>query len=262
MWGSINNGPAFRIRPGHQKDLGTHPDTLLWRYMPKSFFLDLLASRSLFFTRLTHHHESDPFEGALPNAVAEMFDSIVASKGGDVAEFRRVRESVVKKFLRVVLINCWHERAYENRQMWDRYGRQEEAVAVATTFNLLRTSLPNHVDVGHVDYVDVAQEEICEYSVNPSFQAYFKRREYEDEREVRAMVFDYPTVAPKLEEQIPIEPGTEIGYRIPVNIGTLVQRVVVSPDTPAILDEVQDAASNAGLRVDVESSSLTRQPTF
>lgn len=256
LWGSINNGPAFRIRPGHDKDLATSPETLLWRYMPKKYFLDMLATKSLFFTRLTHHHSSDPFEGSISYAASQMLESVVVSKGGDVQEFRATREAVVKKFLRVVLINCWHERMHENRQMWDRYGKSGVAVAVVTSFGALRESLAGNVDVGHVDYIDIATQQPIAFSSNPSFQAFFKRQEYEDEREVRAMIFDWPLDPPKFEEQIPISPGTEIGYRIPVQLETLIQRVVISPDSPSILTEIRAATSAASLNVAVESSSL------
>jgi hypothetical protein len=98
--------------------------------------------------------------------------------------------------------------------------------------------------------------------VNPSFQAFYKRPEYEDEREVRAMIFDWPATPPKFDEQIPIEPGTEIGYGIPVNLGTLLRGVVISPETPEIIDEVRKEVAQAGLQIDVESSSLNRSPMF
>lgn len=262
VWGSWNGGPAFRIRPGSDKDRATAPDTPLWHYMPLPYFLDLLATKSLFFTRLTHHHESDEFEGALPLAAAQMLENIVADRGGDVEEFRQARHTVVKKFLRVVLVNCWMEHARESRQMWDRYGKFKEAVAVLATFGSLRDSLPQNVDVGHVEYVDYAQEQFLGFSVNPSFQAFYKRREYEDEREVRAMIFDWPPISPKFDEPIPIEAGTAIGYHFPVDLSVLLRGVVVSPDTPSIIDQVRGAVATAGLHIDVEPSTLNRPPMF
>jgi hypothetical protein len=259
---SINDGPPFVVRPGTNKDRSTPPETLLWRYLPKCYFFDLLETRSQFFTRLTFHHAVDPFEGALPYAISALQESIVRERGGDVAEFVQMRETFVKKFLRVVLVNSWHERPYENRSMWDRYGGGKEAVALVTTFQRLCDSVPARVDVGHVDYVDVGNDEIGALTSNPSQRAFQKVRELDDEREVRGVIFDSPVNAPKPDEEIAIEPGTEIGYRVPVDIDRLVQRVVVSPSTPHILDEVRSRVRNANLNVEVAPSTLSRRPTY
>ena len=226
------------------------------------YFFDLLETRSLFFTRLTFHQADDPFEGSLPYAVSAFHESIVRQKGGDVDEFLKAREQFVKKFLRVVLVNCWHERQYESGPMWDRYGRGKEAVAVVTTFQCLRESVPERVDVGHVDYIDIGIDEIVNHSSNPSHRAFQKVRELEDEREVRGVFFDWPETGPEPSEEIAIKPGTEIGYRIPVDVVRLIQRVVVSPKSPHAIDEVRSRVLTAGLNIEVAPSSLSRKPTF
>jgi hypothetical protein len=259
---SFGEEPSFVLRPGSEKDRSTPPETLVWRYMPKAFLFDLLATRSLFFTRLTFHHAVDPFEGSLPYAISALQESIVLAKGGDVDEFLQAREAFVKKFLRVVLVNSWHERPYESRSMWDRYGKGNEAVAVTAAFQRLRESVPERVDVGHVDYIDVGRDDIINQSSNPSHRAFQKVREFEDEREVRAVIFDWPESGPKPGEEIAIEPGTEIGYHVPVDIARLIQRVVVSPETPHITDEVRSRVLASGLNVEVTPSSLSRKPTY
>ena len=168
--------------------------------------------------------------------VSKLHEQFLREKGGNVEEFLQAREQFVKKFLRVVLVNCWHERPYESRPMWDRYGRGSDAVAIVTTFESLKRSFQRQVDLGHVDYVDAASEEIGNYFSNPSHRAFQKRREFEDEREVRGVIFDFPEGAVKAGEEIPISPGTEIGYHVPVDLSVLVKCVVISPDRPAILE--------------------------
>ncbi|MGZ4852951.1 MAG: hypothetical protein ACXV3D_07165 [Halobacteriota archaeon] len=135
-------------------------------------------------------------------------------------------------------------------------------VAIVTTFDCLKRSFQRQVDVGHVDYVDAASEEIRNYSANPSHRAFQKRREFEDEREVRGVIFDYPERGPKPDEEIPIVPGTEVGYHVPVDLSLLLKQVVISPYSPAILQKVVDGIRNAGLDVPVTPSTLTLRPTY
>lgn len=260
---SINGGPATVVRPGSDKDRATPPDTVIWRYMPKAFFFDLLQTRSAFFTRLTVHQSTDPFEGALPYGIAAIHESIVKSKGGDVALFVQERERFIKKFLRVVLVNCWHQSGHENRAMWDRYGKGEEAIAMVTTFQDLKAALPPRADVGHVDYVDFASEEIG-VSSNPSHRAFQKICELEDEKEVRAVLFDYPKGQDdvKPDTEIKIDPKTDIGYRVEVNLEHLIHRVVISPDAPGIIDEVRAEVERNQLSVDVVKSTISRKPAY
>jgi hypothetical protein len=189
--------------------------------------------------------------------LAQIHESIVTSKGGDVELFLRERERFVKKFLRVVLVNCWHERAFESRSMWDRYGRGNESVAVVTTFESLRKAMPGRADVGHVDYIDFGGEEAA-FSSNPSLRAFQKLRELEDEREVRAVLFDYPEPGSEIE----IEPGTDVGYHVPVDLELLVHRVVISPDTTDIIDEIRTEVARRGLSADVVSSAIARKPVY
>lgn len=261
-WASVDGGPPFRLRPGSEKDRATPGTAMLWRYMPKDRFFDLLDRRALFFTRLTRYHDSDPFEGALQYGVAKIHEQIVREKGGDVQEFLRERERFVKKFLKVVLVNCWHEREYESRPMWDRYGRGGEAVAVVTTFDALKQSVPEHVDVGHMDYIDAGSDEIRNHSANPSHRAFQKRREFEDEREVRCVIFDYPEHGPKPDEEIPIAAGTDTGYHVPVDLSRLVAGAVVSPDSPQIIGEVRQKLVESGIEVEIVPSTLLTPPTY
>jgi hypothetical protein len=64
VWAQVDGGEPFPLRPGSEKDRFTPDDTLLWRYVPLKYFFDALERRTLFFTRLTFHHQTDAFEGA------------------------------------------------------------------------------------------------------------------------------------------------------------------------------------------------------
>ena len=261
-WAQFDGGPPFRLRPGSERDRVTPDETLLWRYMPVRYFYDLLEQRALFFTRLMFYHRTDAFEGALQYGVSKLHEQVVREKGGDAQEFLQARERFVKKFLNVVLVNCWHERAYESRPMWDRYGEKSGAVAIVTTFERLKRSLPSQVDVGHVDYLDPASDEIINHSADPSHRAFQKRREFEDEREVRGVIFDWPEHGPKPDEEIPIEPGTEIGYHVSVDLDCLLQRVVISPDSRQIQLDVEHRTRAAGFNVPVVPSDISLRPTY
>jgi len=146
--------------------------------------------------------------------------------------------------------------------MWDRYGGSAESIAVVTTFEALKASLPARVDVGHIEYVDIGCDEMAGHSSNPSHRAFQKLREFEDEREVRAVIFDYPQSGVALGTDIAIQPGTDVGYHVPVDVTRLMKRVVISPDSPRILDEVKAKATAAGLTIDIVPSNLSRRPTY
>jgi hypothetical protein len=146
--------------------------------------------------------------------------------------------------------------------MWDRYGKGGETVAVVSTFGRLRDSLPDAVDVGHVDYVDIGSDTIVSNLTNPSHRAFQKVRELDDEREVRGVICDWPRHGFGSDGEIPIGVGTEIGYCVPVNLERLVTKIVISPDSPRIIEEVRGRVGAAALTVDVIASNLSRKPTY
>jgi len=145
-------------------------------------------------------------------------------------------------------------------QMWDRYGGSEESVALVSTLGRLREAVPERVDVGHVDYIDFTTEQF--FTSNPGHRAFLKVRELEDEREVRGVIVDWPQTGPDGRWTISIDEGQKNGYYVPVDLARLLQRVVVSPNSPEIVAEVASALRRHALHAEVCSATLSRIPMY
>ena len=83
-------------------------------------------------------------------------------------------------------MNCWHCSATESLAMWRLYAQNDYCIAIRSTFNTLRSTLPNWTAITFVEYVDW---ETQEFSDCRQSQCMFrsKRLEFAHEREVRAV---------------------------------------------------------------------------
>jgi hypothetical protein len=144
--------------------------------------------------------------------------------------------------------------------MWDRYGTGEESVAVVSTLARLRATVPERVDVGHVDYVNFETEMF--YSANPSHRAFQKILQLQDEREVRAVISDPTNTNPDGKWSIVIKQGEERGYHVSVDVAGLIESVVISPRSQHIIDEIRDLIKRHGLNVEVRPSTLSAPPVY
>ena len=85
-------------------------------------------------------------------------------------------------------VNCWHESENESAAMWKIYSREYDGIAVKTTFETLTQSFTDvlTVHVGKIDYIDYNSTLIPERNLYSPFL--YKRKMFEHEREVRAIV--------------------------------------------------------------------------
>lgn len=270
-------------------------ETCIWRYMDVGRFLALLKSRSLYFART---HELDDLWEAfqLPRIRREIFaDALIAEEKvrkrieglqspiapRDPPE--RIAESLAEvwdNFTRQALVNCWHSNDAESIAMWKVYTNGAEGVAIRSTVgrlsSALKTSGYNFItaEVRYVDYE--ASDEAADspasawkfpQSTNPLASVFSKRKVFSHEREIR-VVIDYLTnvaaQAPKDEAASVISldltmKGT--GCPIPVDLGLLIEKIVVSPDYPSwAISALQDAVSAAGLSITIEQSAVLKKP--
>ena len=123
----------------------------LWRYMSLEKFVNILKTKSLFFTRADKF--DDPFEGFIPPEIRDSYENSVRRVAPD--------ESVVKLLIKVnedsrkyVMCNCWHQNKVESMAMWDKYHMRNSGIAIKTTMRDLKNSLSDSKDVfiGEVEY--------------------------------------------------------------------------------------------------------------
>ena len=163
-------------------------------------------------------------------------------------------------FRRYVAVNCWHSSEYESAAMWNRYARDHDGVAIKTDFRSLAASFtdPTTVHIGRVEYVDYRSTFIPEHSIYPAFLC--KRISFEYEREVRALITEFPpSDGAGLGAHSP--DVWDVGRYCQVELGQLIHEVVVSPLSPEwFIQLVQSVASKYGLRSPVRRSSLADVP--
>ncbi|MFH0913981.1 MAG: hypothetical protein V1849_01670, partial [Chloroflexota bacterium] len=104
----------------------SNSNTKIWRYLNFTKFVSLLDKSALFFTRADKL--DDPFEGSCPEKVIRFWEKKFGMKYMD--EFYEH----LKKF---TLVNCWHISDYESAAMWKMYLKNNEGIALQSTFNRL-----------------------------------------------------------------------------------------------------------------------------
>ncbi len=162
----------------------------------------------------------------------------------------------------------------ESAAMWSLYAKTNEAIAVRSTYARLRDCLPSCAFVGEVRYIDYETEPI---PIDNLFWPYVhKRKSYEHERELRAVIQEYPppieydpadvaaarTFVPKDYPSLADQVNTERGRLVQLSIDELVEAVYVAPSAPTwFRDLVAAVTANYGLGdKEVKHSSLDTGP--
>ncbi|NWD07662.1 hypothetical protein HX874_28255 [Pseudomonas gingeri] len=230
-------------------------------------YVSLLSSRGLYFTR-TDCFE-DIFEGAKglkkrkdgwDSHYLEFFRSAIRNppdgvecklSDADVEEqaqkLLRDLEVGGENHKKRTFVSCWHESEHESEAMWRLYSTfLANAVAVRTSYQSLYLSLDRDpsIAIGRIKYIDLKNSYA---GVNDAF--WRKRKSFEHEREVRALLSDYGT--------------QDLGKIVKCNLEVLIEEVLVSPKAPAwFVDLVNDVNEKFGLSVKVSLSELNEVPFF
>ena len=236
-------------------------DSRLWRYMDFTKFVSLASSRSLFFCRADLFR--DPFEGSYSKAnVAlrpEVYKEYYKNMSGEqVANMTQNMVGFSKWVREWTYINCWHANEHESAAMWDLYGKTNEAVAIETTYRKLKDVLPEKAFLGCVSYIDYESEWLPEGN---SFDPFMhKRKSFEHEREVRAIIQDLLTSEGKIEVG---KRNSQRGVNEPVALNDLINTIYVAPTAPAWLaDLVTEVSVKYELSAAVRKSDLYSDPVF
>jgi hypothetical protein len=261
----------------------TPPDQVsLWRYMDVGRFLGLLFNRALYFSR--KHHLGDPWEGVVPplgvqRAVRELYRS--------EDNVRFVEESIHETGEAVAartVVSCWHANVRESVAMWRLYTTGAEGVAIQTTVGRLKEAFeqePCSVTIAYVRYIDHLSEDLGRaWALDPLSPLFCKRWGFEHEREVRCVIAHpeaereqalvLSELGPELRRQFPVLEQWEAvvdgdlgdgGLVVPVALGSLIERIVISPRYPVwAVAALQAAVDKSDLTVCIETSALLDQP--
>jgi hypothetical protein len=248
--------PHPNVIPPERRDL------TIRRYMSLESFERLITNQAISFGRLDKF--PDRLEGSSTPATAksrieqyahtyfkEHFGSPEAYANAISADRERSR--------RQHFISCWDTNSRENAVMWNAYA--PEGVAIESTVERFETSLTKRFEqpirLGMVNYVDFDTGTIDES--NMMNVVYAKSNDYQDERELRAVLWIPPWKEGKpdfdLTKEIPRQP-------VPVILPNLITKVIVSrPVLETQMGKVQSLCTTAGLPNPVPSS-LLREPAY
>ncbi|QRR35658.1 hypothetical protein JNX00_07295 [Hydrogenophaga sp. YM1] len=234
----------------------------VWRYMDFTKFVSLIDSRRLYFTRADKF--DDPFEGSWPKMNIIARQNIPPEIPAEAHEnFRRAMKGMSewnKNLPRFTAINCWHMNDHESAAMWKLYLKSEEGIAIQSTYRKLRDAITAEDDVylGVVKYIDYESEWVDAKNLFSPFV--HKRKSFEHEREVRAVISKWPTGETGFDFT---QETIEHGINLRVDLERLIDNIYVAPSAPNWLSGLVTAVvQRYGYSFSVVHSRLNEQPMF
>ena len=241
--------------------------SLLWRYMDLGKFISLIGKKKLYFASLESFE--DLFEGAKGVAYRkdkwdsfylDVFKQAIQTAPGinkkeltqQYIEENALRllsemDNLGKRGRKITFVSCWYCNQYESEAMWKLYsGNIKNAIAIQTTYQQLYEALGRDpsIEIGKVRYIDYAKRFS---SVNGSH--WYKRKSFEYEQEVRAVVKDFNASGNGIEKDIDVE--------------KLINAVYISPYAPKwFMDVVCDVLKKYGLDKPVCHSEMKETPFY
>lgn len=234
------------------KKIGKIQDTdVLWRYMSLDKLINLLESKTLYFSPLDIYKDSDPFEGYLPDVAAKAYADIygplfkeikhfIESHSSDcnlnqdslkeardkLFEIPLLMENVYEKLVKEITVNCWHQNTHESEAMWRLYSDENKGVAIKTTVSSLIASFQEYekpIQIGRVKYLDFNDDTLTpkDCSVEGYRAPLLKRASFAHENEVRCFINAKPCC-----KNIKVDASADF---VPVYTKTLIEQIYISP---------------------------------
>jgi len=213
-------------------------DTIVWKYLDLSKFLDMLLSQQLFMSRSDKFE--DQYEGTFSEPTFEEIKKIAANKPEFLDYYKSHREKVV--------ISSWHINEYESFAMWQIFTKNNEGLAIQSTIGRLKEALQpeNRIEqyIGNVNYIDYKKEYIP--FDDAFFPFLFKRKSFQYEREVR-IISDVST------KNISVNDGLKIN----VDLSQLIEKIYIHPKSENWYKKlVIELVSKVGFDFEIEKSDL------
>jgi hypothetical protein len=191
-------------------NLPEDPDTIVWKYLDLSKFLDLLLSKKLFMSRSDKFE--DQYEGTFSEPTYEEIRKIAENNPKFLDYYKSHREKIV--------ISSWHINEYESFAMWQIFTKNNEGLAIQSTVKRLQEALKperkTEQFIGEVNYIDYKKEYIP--FDDTFFPFLFKRKSFQYEREVRI-------ISDVTQNNISVNEGVKID----VDIHQLIERIYIHP---------------------------------
>ena len=218
--------------------LSENPDTVIWKYLDLSKFVDLLLYKKLFLSRSDKFE--DQYEGTFSEPTYEEIKKLAKDNPNFLDNYKTHRKNVV--------ISSWHINEYESFAMWQIFTQKNEGLAIQSTLGKLQKALEIDSDfeqyIGEVNYIDYKKEYIP--FENTFFPFLFKRKSFQYEREVRVI-----SDVTKFNLEI------DNGLKIDVNLEELIEKIYIHPKSENWYKKlVMDLVSRLGFDFETEKSDL------
>jgi hypothetical protein len=193
-----------------QIKLPSDPDTVVWKYLDLSKFVDLLLNRKLFMSRSDKFE--DQYEGTFSEPTFEEIKKLSADNPNFLKYYKKHREKVA--------ISSWHLNEYESFAMWQIFTQKHEGLAIQSTIRRLQEAMApdKHFEqyIGEVNYIDYKKEYIP--FDNTFFPFLFKRKSFQYEREIRI-------ITDVSKNNVTIDNG----LKIDVDINKMIEKIYIHP---------------------------------
>ncbi|WP_396166427.1 hypothetical protein [Flavobacterium sp.] len=185
-------------------------NTIVWKYLDLSKFLDLLISKKLFMSRSDKFE--DQYEGTFSEPTFEEIKKLSVNNPEFLDFYKSHREKVV--------VSSWHINEYESFAMWQIFTQNSEGIAIQSTIGRLQKALQTEKEfnqyIGEVNYIDYKKEYIPFDDM--FFPFLFKRKSFQYEREVRIL-------SDLNDKDIKINDGLKIN----VDLNQLIEKIYIHP---------------------------------
>jgi hypothetical protein len=246
----------------------TDENIKIWRYMDFTKFLSFVDKKTLFFTRIDQLE--DKFEGRFTKYFLnpEIEEKATPDEKENLRRYRIHSAKLNEGDRTTLAVNCWHMNEYESAAMWKLYAKSDEGIAIQSTYSKLLNSFYDSDDymlfVGTVKYIDYDKEVIPRD--NLFFPYIHKRRSFEHERELRAIITPsmITTNSSGMKSRaIKLQPLPKDGVHIPINVLNLVEMVYVSPTCEIWFEDLlRSVLKTYQIEKQVKRSSLADDPIF
>lgn len=215
-----------------------NPDTIIWKYMDLSKFLDILLSGKMFMSRSDKFE--DQFEGTFSEPTFEEIKKISENNPKFLDYYKSHRENVV--------ISSWHTNQYESFAMWQIFTKNNEGLAIQSTIGRLKEALreEKHTEqyIGEVNYIDY-KKELIPFD-DAFFPFLFKRKSFQYENEIRV-------ISDVTSQNLIINDGLKIN----VDINRMIEKIYIHPKSENWYKKlVIEVVSKLGFDFEIEKSDL------
>lgn len=233
----------------------------LWRYMDLAKLINMMKSSTLYFSapkcfediyegahgELRYKQAWDNFymshaRTAIITAPDNCWHKIDKEKLDENA--KKLVDQISQTWNHGVFINCWYHSEFESEAMWKMYAvNVKNAIAIQTTYETLQEQLGEEATINPIRYIDYSKQ-----FVGPNEEYWCKRKSFEYENEVRAIIHDFDS-------------NERLGITKKVDLNMLIKNVYVSPYAPNwFQDIIIDLIKRYGYAFNVNRSSLAEVP--